>query len=630
MNSKSKNINNMAKVSIDISGGKLKAEDIIVGIDLGTTNSLIAYMEDGAPKTISDFGKGAVVPSVLYLTPEGQWLVGDEAKPYLLMDAPNTVYSIKRLIGKSFSEVKELQNFLGYPLKEDLQSNTANLSIQEREFTPIELSALILKELKYRAEHRLKIPISQAVITVPAYFNDEQRNATRAAGALAGLEVLRIVNEPTAAALAYGIGVHNSGTETIAVYDFGGGTFDITLLRIEEGVFEVLSTHGDTFLGGDDIDQKIIEYWLTQNTISMNTIHEHKELGQLLRITAERAKKELDNTASFELAELSPEFPIRVSLTKVELENLAEPLVNRTLQACEHALVDAGLQVSAIDKVILVGGATRLPLVKKEVASFFKLEPFDKLNPDEVVALGAAVQADILSGNRKDLLLLDVTPLSLGIETLGGVMDVLIPRNSKIPSRIARQYTTSRDGQVNFKINIFQGERELTQDNRSLGSFELRGIPAMPAGIPKLEIRFLLDADGILKVEASELRSGVHQEISIVPKKGLSDEEVEKQLMDSITYAKQDMEDRKWIELREEAKQLVVHANRFLSQHEGLFEETEMKEMKKLIEDVNQSMEQKVPSELQTKIETLNQFSQPFAEKAMDSAIKNAITGKKI
>jgi molecular chaperone HscA len=630
MNSKSKNINNMAKVSIDISGGKLKAEDIIVGIDLGTTNSLIAYMEDGAPKTISDYGKGAVVPSVLYLTPEGQWLVGEEAKPYLLMDTPNTVYSIKRLIGKSFSEVKELQKFLGYPLKEDLQSNTANLSIQEREFTPIELSALILKELKYRAEHRLKIPISQAVITVPAYFNDEQRNATRAAGALAGLEVLRIVNEPTAAALAYGIGVHNSGTETIAVYDFGGGTFDITLLRIEEGVFEVLSTHGDTFLGGDDIDQKIIEYWLTQNTISMNTIHEHKELGQLLRITAERAKKELDNTASFELAELSSEFPIRVSLTKVELENLAQPLVNRTLQACEHALVDAGLQVSAIDKVILVGGATRLPLVKKEVASFFKLEPFDKLNPDEVVALGAAVQADILSGNRKDLLLLDVTPLSLGIETLGGVMDVLIPRNSKIPSRIARQYTTSRDGQVNFKINIFQGERELTQDNRSLGSFELRGIPAMPAGIPKLEIRFLLDADGILKVEASELRSGVHQEISIVPKKGLSDEEVEKQLMDSITYAKQDMEDRKWIELREEAKQLVVHANRFLSQHEGLFEETEMKEMKKLIEDVNQSMEQKVPSELQTKIETLNQFSQPFAEKAMDSAIKNAITGKKI
>ena len=620
----------MAKVSIDISGGKLKAEDIIVGIDLGTTNSLIAYMEDGAPKTISDYGKGAVVPSVLYLTPEGQWLVGEEAKPYLLMDTPNTVYSIKRLIGKSFSEVKELQKFLGYPLKEDLQSNTANLSIQEREFTPIELSALILKELKYRAEHRLKIPISQAVITVPAYFNDEQRNATRAAGALAGLEVLRIVNEPTAAALAYGIGVHNSGTETIAVYDFGGGTFDITLLRIEEGVFEVLSTHGDTFLGGDDIDQKIIEYWLTQNTISMNTIHEHKELGQLLRITAERAKKELDNTASFELAELSSEFPIRVSLTKVELENLAQPLVNRTLQACEHALVDAGLQVSAIDKVILVGGATRLPLVKKEVASFFKLEPFDKLNPDEVVALGAAVQADILSGNRKDLLLLDVTPLSLGIETLGGVMDVLIPRNSKIPSRIARQYTTSRDGQVNFKINIFQGERELTQDNRSLGSFELRGIPAMPAGIPKLEIRFLLDADGILKVEASELRSGVHQEISIVPKKGLSDEEVEKQLMDSITYAKQDMEDRKWIELREEAKQLVVHANRFLSQHEGLFEETEMKEMKKLIEDVNQSMEQKVPSELQTKIETLNQFSQPFAEKAMDSAIKNAITGKKI
>ncbi|HCN82037.1 MAG TPA: heat-shock protein Hsp70, partial [Sphingobacteriaceae bacterium] len=493
----------MAKVSINLTTGSIQKEDIIVGIDLGTTNSLIAFINpEGQAQVINDTGKGVLVPSIVHFNEAGDITVGNEARNQLITDPANTIFSVKRLLGRSYTDIENYKDFFSYKVIDDNSESLVKIKVGDRFYTPVELSGLILKELKERAEHALKTPVNRAVITVPAYFNDSQRHATRDAGKLAGLDVLRIVNEPTAASLAYGIGLNPDETKTIAVYDLGGGTFDVSILQIQHGIFEVLSTNGDTFLGGDDFDRLIADYWIEKNGLNKQEVTVNNELSQELRLKAEEAKK------SFAVQSLFNEKigDIWCTLDKQTFEDLIRSKVEQTIDCCRNAIKDARLEVKQIDEVVMVGGSTRTELVKKMVSGFFERPVHNELNPDEVVALGAAIQADILSGNRKDILLLDVTPLSLGIETMGGLMDVIISRNSKVPTKAGRQYTTSVDGQANMKISVYQGERDLVKENRKLAEFDLKGIPAMPAGFPKVDINFMINADGILTIQAIELR----------------------------------------------------------------------------------------------------------------------------
>jgi molecular chaperone HscA len=618
----------MAKIGINIATGSLQQAELIVGIDLGTTNSLVAIIhpESKQPVALKEYNSSSLVPSVVHFDAFGNAEVGEQAKLYLESDPSNTIFSAKRLMGKSYKDVKENAGFFTYKVIDDDADSLVKVQIGDRFYSPIELSSFILKELKLRAEHILKTPVTKAVITVPAYFNDAQRQATRDAGKLAGLDVLRIVNEPTAASLAYGLGLNKEEEKTIAVYDLGGGTFDVSILKITNGIFEVLSTNGDTYLGGDDFDRAIMEFWLNQIGVPFNAVQNDKAVLQSLRLLAEEAKKTLSQQDDFK----SDWSGYNLSISKVDLERCLLPLVTKTIDCCSKALTDAGLTINEIDSVIMVGGSTRVPLVKEKVSAFFNRAVNDSVNPDEVVAIGAAVQADILAGNNKDFLLLDITPLSLGIETMGGLMDVLIPRNAKIPNRAARQYTTQKDGQGSMRISVFQGERDLVQHNRKLAEFNFNGIPGMPAGMPKVEVSFLINADGILSVTAKELRSGVEQTIEVKPQYGLTDAEVEQMLMDSITHAKDDMTTRALVEARTEAEQILLVTEKFITKNTGLLTKEEMLATAAAMQNLQMALTMNDKNLIQTKIEELNEISRPFAERAMDQAVSGALKGKQV
>jgi Fe-S protein assembly chaperone HscA len=622
----------MGKVAINIATGSLLQEETIVGIDLGTTNSLIAIVRTDThqPIALREIDGLTLVPSIVHFDEYGNVTVGNPAKELLVKEPERTIYSVKRLMGKSYKDVSRDAGFFAYHIIDDDTDALVKIQVGNNFYSPIELSSYILRELKQRAEHILKTSITKAVITVPAYFNDAQRQATRDAGRLAGLDVLRIINEPTAASLAYGLGVKHGEEKTIAVYDLGGGTFDISILTINNGIFEVLSTNGDTYLGGDDIDNLIVDFWKEdrgEGSMELgfgNSLD--KSLMQQLRITAEQAKIHLSDNDVFE-GEIDGE---RVKITKTQFNDLIQPLVDRTITACSNALKDAGLKKEQIDEVVMVGGSTRVPLIKESVKNFFGREVHDDLNPDEVVALGAAVQADILAGNNTEMLLLDVTPLSLGIETMGGLMDVLIPRNSKIPGKAGRQYTTQKDGQGSMRISVFQGERDLVKDNRKLAEFNLTGIPGMPAGMPKVEVTFLIDADGILKVSATELRSGVAQSIDVKPQYGLTDEEVEKMLLDSLTHAKDDIRTRALVEATTEAQQMLDTTGKFLVKHNEELTLEEIEETKTRMQYLRNAIEAKDKDRIHQETELLNDISRPFAERVMDAALKDAMKGKKV
>jgi Fe-S protein assembly chaperone HscA len=521
----------------------------VVGIDLGTTNSLVAYVKDGVPVVIRDRSNVGLVPSVVSAAEDGTIYVGREAQRRLLTDAARTVYSVKRFMGKGADDVRDAASLLPFRVSGE-PGGVVKIGLGEREFTPPEISAFILRDLKHRAEEffasqgEVDNEVDRAVITVPAYFNDAQRTATRDAGRIAGLDVMRIINEPTAASLAYGLDKRHQGL--IAVYDLGGGTFDISILKVEDGVFQVLATGGDTHLGGDDIDLLLMHRVLSEVGWSQPA-----ERIQEIRKAVIQAKWDLSDREETELNGRR--------FTRAEFETMIRPIVDRTLEPCRQALADAGIQVGKVDEVVLVGGSTRIPLVKRLVGELFGKTPHSELNPDEVVALGAAVQADILVTGNREMLLLDVTPLSLGIETMGGVMSKIIMRNSTIPATGSEMFTTFADNQTAVDIHVLQGERELVADNRSLARFRLRGIPPMPAGLARVQVQFQIDANGILSVTAHELRTDVEQTIEVKPSYGLTDDEVERMLLDSFEHAEADFAARLLIDERNEAES-VIHA----------------------------------------------------------------------